>query len=259
MSERAKKGRQWQYTHQTIIQQAICLAKEHGWEKVRVTKLVELANINRNSFYLHFETINDVFDEIEESFLSKYKELLESSPLDEMIKDSKNHAAFYSFWESEREYIATINKIGRTEIFLSKMSKIWMNHLDVELSKSQKYEKQKEIILPYISGATLLFFTNWFNDPMGFEIEKNGLFSTDFIDQSIRLFNRYKFCRLYSINHKAYFGFFKFTRSKEITFLRAVGADNIHTCLIQRLNIVIKRFAFSGNTHIIEKVADFAG
>ena len=66
MNTNPSNDRRYQRTHETIKNNTLELAIANGWKKVSVTKLAEKANINRNSFYLHFDTINDVFDEIEE-------------------------------------------------------------------------------------------------------------------------------------------------------------------------------------------------
>ena len=180
----AKKSddRRYQRTHQLIISNTIELAIANGWEKVSITKLAEKSNINRNSFYLHFERIEDVFDEIEDSFVSRYQEFVSSQPvLEALVNDYDYYSAFSVFLKSEEQFATMINQMGRSNQLNSKVEKIWMKYLDDELSSLPEYRKVKDVILPYISGCTLIFFTNWFNDPTGFNIQKNTLFSGEFI------------------------------------------------------------------------------
>ena len=180
----AKKSddRRYQRTHQLIISNTIELAIANGWEKVSITKLAEKSNINRNSFYLHFERIEDVFDEIEDSFVSRYQEFVSSQPvLEALVNDYDYYSAFADFLKSEEQFATMINQMGRSNQLNSKVEKIWMKYLDEELSSLPEYRKVKDVILPYISGCTLIFFTNWFNDPTGFNIQKNTLFSGEFI------------------------------------------------------------------------------
>ena len=188
MSVNNKFDRRYQRTHEIIIHHAIDLALESGWEKVNVTRLAEKANINRNSFYLHFTSINGVFDEVEERFVDKYRRFVTSSPLlDVMIKETEYYNSFSLFLRSEGEYVAVIKKMGRSDQLLSKLQKVWMDVYETELSASQKYNDAKDMILPYIAGCTLIFFSNWINDPTGFDVQKNTLFSGAFIDHILTL------------------------------------------------------------------------
>ena len=188
MSNNVSIDRRYQRTHKAIIHTAIELALAGGWKKVSVTKLAERANINRNSFYLHFDTINDVFDEIEEQFLAKYRAFLATSPpLEIMVRDADYYAAFSAFLKSEEEYVATIGKMERSAQLISKTERIWTNYYEAELSSSSKYRKAKDIILPYISGSTLIFFTSWINDPTSFDVRKNTLFNGEFIERILSI------------------------------------------------------------------------
>ena len=186
MNKKAKKGRQWQHTHETIIQKTIELAKKYGWEKVRVTKLVELANINRNSFYLHFETINDVFDEIERNFVVKYHKLINKASLKIMLEDENFFNSFCDLLESEKENVAVIKKIGRGDHLLFKLQKVWMDTFNTAFSESNNFSKEKNIVLSYISGNMYTFFYNWINDPYGFDIQENSSFNGKVIDHLIK-------------------------------------------------------------------------
>ena len=188
MNENNKTDRRYQRTHEAILNMAMELALAEGWEKVSVTKLAEKANINRNSFYLHFGTMNDVFDELEARFVEKYRGFVTSTPvLDVMIRQSKYYDAFSNFLKSEVDYVAAISRMGRADQLISKVQKVWMDTYDAELSATERYRNAKELILPYIAGCTLIFFTNWIRDPTGFDIQKNTLFSGEFIEHILTL------------------------------------------------------------------------
>ena len=190
-NEKSRPDRRYQRTHEAIVSNAIELALTAGWKSVSVTKLAEKANINRNSFYLHFGVMNDVFDEIEDEFVDRYRRFVTTSPiLDVMIKDSKFYDSFTAFLKSEEEYVAIISKIGRSNHLISKIQKVWMDIYNAELSGSERYRKAKDIVLPYIAGCTLIFFTNWINDPTGFDVHRNTLFSGEFIDYILTLASR---------------------------------------------------------------------
>ena len=182
------KDRRYQRTHEAIILNTIKLAKISGWKKVTVTKICHNANLNRNSFYLHFETINDVFDEIENVFINKYHSFMNSSPIIEvMIKTPEYYDLFHKFLLEEAKYVNDIKDIGRSEQLLSKIKNVYMEVFEKDLKSSAKYKHNINIILPYITGCTLIFFTNWVNDPLHYDIKNNVIFSGEFIDKILNM------------------------------------------------------------------------
>ena len=182
--EKQQVDRRYQRTHEIIISTVISIALTRGWEKVNVTEVAKVANINRNSFYIHFETINDVFDEIEDRFIKKYQEsLIKAVSIDEMIKDTSYYDMFIKFLNSEAKYVDSIKKMGRANFLLTKIRKEYMKFFEKELSSSIKYKKAKDLILPYIAGSTSIFFDNWVNNPLAFDIKKHAVFSGEFIER----------------------------------------------------------------------------
>lgn len=185
--ENGKVDRRYQRTHDIIIKNAIELAEKSDWKKVSVTDLSEKANINRNSFYIHFDTINDVFDEIERKFVNKYTAFLSTTSLTNMLNDEHYIDAFYNLLENEKEYVVIISKMGRTEYLLYKLQKEWMRYFDEALSDSSNYANGSDILLPYISGCMYTFFSAWINDPYGFDFRENSLFSMEVIDHLLKI------------------------------------------------------------------------
>ncbi len=183
---KAITDRRYQRTHELIIRSAIELAERNGWEKVSVTKLAEKANINRNSFYIHFNTINDVFDEIEKEVVSKYRDFLRSSSLDKMLKDERFVNSFYCLLEDEKDHAAVIAKTGRAEHLLYKLQKEWTRFYDQAISDLNRHFKGKDILLPYLSGTTYILFSAWVNDPFGFDFQKNMLFNREVINHLLK-------------------------------------------------------------------------
>ena len=186
MNDCSKTDRRYQRTHDAIINSAIELAEKSGWEKVSVTKLAEKANINRNSFYLHFNSINDVFDEIENEVAGAYHAYLSiASSLDDMLNNKEYTDAFFVFLENEKEKVYTISRIGRVEDLLSKLQKEWMRIVDTSLATIS--EDKKETIIPFLSGSIYIFFSNWINDPYGFDYRKSSLFDKKIIDEILKI------------------------------------------------------------------------
>ena len=66
------------------------LVVEVGLDKITITSLTERAGINRKTFYLHYETIEDLFDESVESILDDFFDNYETTP--DKPEDIAGHA-----------------------------------------------------------------------------------------------------------------------------------------------------------------------
>ncbi len=59
-----KTDRRTLYTRQVIREAYLRLLGKETWDKISITKLCKLAEINRSTFYLHYSTSTDVLDEL---------------------------------------------------------------------------------------------------------------------------------------------------------------------------------------------------
>ncbi len=64
MKKERKTDRRTLYTVQVIKDAFIQLVRSSGYSKLSVKKLCETAEISRATFYLHYDDINDVLDEV---------------------------------------------------------------------------------------------------------------------------------------------------------------------------------------------------
>ncbi len=68
-----KTDRRTKYTTQAIMDAYLTLIKEKPHNKIKITELCELAEINRCTFYLHFEDVDAVEEAIKASLVDKLK------------------------------------------------------------------------------------------------------------------------------------------------------------------------------------------
>ena len=57
------------------------LMAEKSINEISVKELVELVDINRSTFYLHYSDIYNLLEEIEEEMLSEIKQSIEQHPM----------------------------------------------------------------------------------------------------------------------------------------------------------------------------------
>ena len=68
------------------------LLKEKEIEKISIIELTSLANINRKTFYLHYDSVDEVFENIKNTLVNNIKNRLVTS---KFAKENINYAICY--------------------------------------------------------------------------------------------------------------------------------------------------------------------
>lgn len=90
-TEVQKRGKQQRgkETKQQLLQTALRLFSEKGYQQVTVDEIVKKSNSSKGSFYLHFSSKHDIFmekfKEIDEYYIDVFKSLPEKMPIDEKL------------------------------------------------------------------------------------------------------------------------------------------------------------------------------
>ncbi len=84
VDERVKK------TKSSIKDAFFELAAEVGYAKVNVTNIIKKANINRNTFYSHYESKDDLLYKLELEIVRKFQKLVENAPIQELIESKED-------------------------------------------------------------------------------------------------------------------------------------------------------------------------
>lgn len=157
-------------THEIIRETAFSLAEKGGWKKVSVTELTKKANINRNTFYLHYETIEDVYCEIEGEVADIYHIYLEETPYEKMFG---NYSSFESFLNRIKEKTMIIEKCGRTDFLMIKLQEEWVDFFENKYLDGSLPEKDRMLYTSYLSGAMFVFFSKWIKDPENTSVKEH--------------------------------------------------------------------------------------
>ena len=86
-----KKDRRTKRTHKAITQAFTELIIEKEFSEITVTELAERANINRKTFYSHYECIEDVLDELQVEIAERLVEIYRKhnkGPFDHTVGDT---------------------------------------------------------------------------------------------------------------------------------------------------------------------------
>jgi len=71
-------------TKQNIVNAFIQLLEEKPFNKITVAEIAEVADINRRTFYLHYEDIFALLDELENELIDEFEEVFETKKPDNL-------------------------------------------------------------------------------------------------------------------------------------------------------------------------------
>jgi AcrR family transcriptional regulator len=159
-----KTDRRTLYTRKVIMDSYIQLLKEKPRDKIKVTEICRLAEINRCTFYLHFYDLSDVEKAIEEELFRKFQNYIEtqkpSTKNREMISDTFLETMLHD--DTYTTLLASMNQSSFFSNFTSFMKNYYLNILKSALPKGHHLtEREQELLYIFIVGGVTAVEQNW--------------------------------------------------------------------------------------------------
>lgn len=162
----AKSDRRTRYTKQVIKQSLLEMLRSMPIEQITVKALCEKAEINRATFYNHYETLTLLLEEIEYESYKGFADLLNNALYDDV------HLA--ETISSVLQYLK--DNPNMREVFLSKtvagrgltrlLEETHQKGIELIIQKSGITRQQAHWTLIYISSGTREVLRQWFADDM---------------------------------------------------------------------------------------------
>lgn len=162
----AKSDRRVRYTKQVIKQSLLDMLQEMPVEQITVKALCEKAEINRATFYNHYETLTLLLEEIEYESYREFTVLLNSA-----LYDDKNLEESLS---AVLQYLKANHNMR--EVFLSKtvagrgltrlLEEFHEKGIETIIEQWDVPRQQAQWTLTYISSGTREVLRQWFADGM---------------------------------------------------------------------------------------------
>ena len=136
---------------------------EMPYEKITIKELCERAVINRKTFYLHYNSIDDVLEEFQEELASEYFDRIKD--FDHIANVEKMIEAFFLFSEEKGEFYEKIHcNYNYDYIHQQTTNKLSLKVQD-NLKSIRKFTPEKQdIILAFVNSATLGIYRQWIKD-----------------------------------------------------------------------------------------------
>ena len=150
-------------TKKAIQEAFIELMKEKDISKITVTNIAEKAMINRKTFYLHYEVIEDLIseflNEIADDYIHEIDQLKEGRPHEDANR------LFFEYFDQQPDYVQKILCYPPYKDLCNVIFDKAYYHALSEDHHYRKYTQEKQnIILTFYRSATLDIYRQWRKD-----------------------------------------------------------------------------------------------
>ena len=161
---------------EAIAKAFIDLLEEEEYSKVTITKITEKANVNRGTFYKHYNYKEDILKEVQTRILNKFTEIIETKyihiPLDQ-VSDDQLDTTLYEFVYEHQDFfrlaITTSIFPNFQKEFCTKIQAILMQEY---FSLLDLPEKIKPVLCRYIAYGFFGILVSWDADDYAGSLEE---------------------------------------------------------------------------------------
>lgn len=162
-----------------LIRQAFVeLMQEKDLEKITVTDIVTRADINRGTFYAHYQDKRAVIEQIENEIIGKMMEFLGEfqykkffqNPLPLLLKISR-------YLEKDLEFYRILINARGSEQFLEKLKSIFTKYLKNDSDIPEKIKKSSDFIIRinFFAGGIINLYQVWFRNELNCSLNEISL------------------------------------------------------------------------------------
>jgi AcrR family transcriptional regulator len=149
-----------------LIRQAFVeLIQEKKLEKITVTDIVTRADINRGTFYAHYQDTRAVIEEIENEIIAKMLESLGKFSPKNFFQDPLPFLLNLSRWlEEDLAFYRTLMNSRGSEEFLIKLKEIFIKHMETDHDIPEHIKKTPAFFIRthFFAGGIINLYQVWF-------------------------------------------------------------------------------------------------
>jgi Transcriptional regulator len=175
-----------------LIRQAfIELMQEKDLEKITVTDIITRADLNRGTFYAHYQDTRAVIEQIETEIVDKMLEFLGEfqyknffqNPAPLLLKVAR-------YLEEDLEFYRILINSKGSEEFLVRLKSIFVAHMATDTDIPESYKDTPDFILRshFFAGGIVNLYQAWFRGEFNFSFNEISLAVSKIITSSSTMF-----------------------------------------------------------------------
>ncbi|MBP5442561.1 MAG: TetR family transcriptional regulator C-terminal domain-containing protein, partial [Treponema sp.] len=155
------------------------------YEKITVKAITEGARINRNTFYLHYNCVDDVLAEIQEKHSSEYSAIV--SGFDHLKDTGKLVRSFFEYMEAQDDFFKRVTCDSRFDYIRERMQ----NRVTKQAAESRPLkgiEQSVRNILLTFNNCIVLLYRQWVADGRKIPMEEMIELATTLLENGMKGF-----------------------------------------------------------------------
>lgn len=162
------------YTASLMNQALLEILEKKEFVFITVRELCQKAGVNRSTFYLHYESMNELLNEtiksIENKFFDTFKEINLADIYEERLTTPKFLTPYLSFIKENKKIYKLIhqkpNLFGNSKMF----NKMYKEIFEPTLTKYNVKENEKDYIFNFYTSGVLAIIKVWIENDCADEI-----------------------------------------------------------------------------------------
>lgn len=166
------------------------LLMENNNSKITITELARLANIDRKTFYLHYDSVDSIIQEIMEENLSELEDELASKGLSIISFDTDNLIhAMNSCIDKDFEFYNAISHRTDFDFFVKELKKVFIaSTANIIQETTDLPEDEILIYCKYIVCGLTDVYVDWFRNNSSMSLDELGIIVGKIMNENIQIF-----------------------------------------------------------------------
>ena len=146
------------------------LMLEKTVDKITVTDIVKEADLNRGTFYAHYQNPYAVLEEIENEIMDNLLIFLSETDYQNFFQNPQSVILRINHYlEEDIEYFKMLIQCSTSEQFLNRLKKLFVSYMekDANVPSNLKGTKGFEITTYFIAGGITELYKRWFHEELG--------------------------------------------------------------------------------------------
>lgn len=169
---------------QTVFKQMVC---QLPYEKITVKAIADAAKINRNTFYLHYNCVDDVLTEIQAKHSSEYSAIV--SGFNQLKDTDKLVGSFFEYMEAQDDFFKRITCDSHFDYIRERMQNRVTKQSSTSTSFKGMDESVKNILLTY-NNCVVYLYRQWVSDGRKIPLKKMIKLATTLLESGMSGFSR---------------------------------------------------------------------
>lgn len=168
----------------------LTLMKDKSVDKITVTELADLADVNRKTFYNNFDSIENVRKELETDIVDLMFNIIEEEVLGDRLKNKKINLKtllrkLIYIIDKDRQRAKLVFDSGETVYFLRRLNKLLHPYIIEYANARNMKEYEIEYMLYFMASGTASVLNSWLHEEYLTTAKQVEKFLNDLVEKLI--------------------------------------------------------------------------